>query len=92
MRDIISGLEEMAHLMRGTLDQSKMKEVIQKVRDSIPDLKTQMDKDSQVLLAQLDAELSTWQTKSEIILKEPVGREGIAKHVRYWVEKLQKIN
>ena len=40
-------------------------------------------------LKQLDEELSTWQKKLSTILKEPVGRQGMAKHARHWIEQLE---
>lgn len=41
-------------------------------------------------LARLDRELSTWQEKLEVILKEPAGRQGMAKHARFWIEELMR--
>lgn len=40
-------------------------------------------------LHELDQELSTWQSKLDAIWKEPFGREGMAKHAKYWMEKLE---
>jgi len=44
------------------------------------------------LLQQLDQELSTWQGKLDVILSEPVGRQGMAKHARFWIEQISKGN
>lgn len=37
----------------------------------------------------LDVELSIWQSKLSVILNEPAGRKGLAKHARFWAEKLR---
>ena len=76
MDKIIQGLEEIAHLAKHSSDASQIKKAIQVVRDLIPG-------------RELDQELSVWQTKLDVILKEPVGREGMAKHARYWAEKVK---
>ena len=42
------------------------------------------------LLQNLDEELKIWHSKIDVILKEPIARQGMAKHATYWVEKIQK--
>ena len=42
-------------------------------------------------LGQLETELSVWQSKLEVILKETVGRQGMAKHASFWAEKLRQL-
>jgi hypothetical protein len=44
------------------------------------------------LLKELDAELATWQSKLSVILKEPAGKKGMAKHARFWAERLGNVN
>ena len=77
---ICSSLEEIARLVKSSNDAAKIKEAIGHVRDLIL---------GQESSKQLDSELSTWQTKLAVILKEPAGREGMAKHARYWAERIK---
>lgn len=37
---------------------------------------------------QLGEELSVWKNKLPVIWKEPAGRQGMAKHARHWIGKL----
>ena len=76
MDKIIQALEEIARLARHSNDASEIKKAIQAVRNLVPG-------------KELDQELSVWQTKLDVILKEPIGREGMAKHARYWAEKVK---
>jgi len=39
-------------------------------------------------LRQLETELGIWSSKLDVILNEPAGREGMAKHAAYWMETL----
>ena len=77
---ICSGLEEVARLVKSTNDASKIKEAIAALRNLVS---------GDASYKQLDAELDTWQTKLAVILKEPVGCEGMAKHARYWAERIK---
>ena len=77
---IALGLEEVAHLAKSSNDAAKIKEAISAVKELIS------GKDP---FQQLDTELATWQSKLSVILKEPVGREGMVKHARYWAEKIK---
>ena len=81
---IINGVEQIERLAKHSSDASQAKNAIQSVRDLI----RSSDRD----LKQLDSELSTWQSKLEVIYREPVGRQGMAKHAAHWAEKLRKIN
>ena len=76
MDKIRSGLEEIARLVKSSGEASQIHEAIQAVRNLRPG-------------KELDQELAVWQSKLDVILKEPIGREGMAKHARYWAEKIK---
>ncbi|HTL70072.1 MAG TPA: hypothetical protein VL404_02155 [Candidatus Eisenbacteria bacterium] len=42
-------------------------------------------------LSRLETELAIWKAKLPVIFKEPVGRQGMAKHARHWIEELEKL-
>ena len=84
MKEIIQALEQIERTARRS-DAAKIESAIQSARRSLAGAEDEK-------LRQLDAELSTWQKKSNVILKEPVGREGISKHARHWMEELRKMN
>ncbi len=81
VHDIIKSLEEIAKLAKSSTDLEKTSAAIQIAREWAK--KSKLD--------QLDAELSTWQSKLEVIFKEPVGRQGMTKHAQHWAEKLKRI-
>ena len=83
MKNIIESLEQIEKVARG--DAAKVGQALQAARKTLSGAKN--DK-----LKQLDEELSTWQKKLDVILKEPVGREGMAKHAKHWAEELRKLN
>lgn len=37
----------------------------------------------------LDSELSTWESKLTVIMQEPAGRQGMARHAEHWVKRLE---
>ena len=76
MDKISSGLEEIERLAKSSKEASQINQAIQAVRDLRPE-------------KELDRELAVWQSKLDVILKEPIGREGMAKHARYWAEKVK---
>ena len=82
MTSVVSNLEEIARLARGSADLEKIGEAIKKARAAIKDEETPS-------LRELGHELEIWQSKLSVILKEPIGRQGMVKHVRFWVEKLK---
>ena len=82
MKEIIQSLEQIEKTVRGA-DAGKTEAAIQSARKALAASKQQG-------LEHLGEELSTWQKKLNVILKEPAGRQGMAKHVRYWIEGLTK--
>ncbi len=83
--DIIIGLEGIARLVKRNTEDTKIADTISAVRKSLGTLK---DKPG---LKQLDEELAVWETKLSVILKEPAGRQGMAKHALYWAEQLKNV-
>ena len=81
MQDACKALETLARLAEGTADEAKLKATIEEI-------KTLVKGNSEA--AHLEEELKVWQTKLPLILKEPVGRKGMAKHARFWAERLSK--
>lgn len=83
LKEIIHSLQEIEKRVRGKEASA--------VETAIKSARTLLSGDSSGVLRQLDEELSTWQKKLNVILKEPVGREGMAKHMKYWIQELSKL-
>ncbi len=107
MRSIIVSLEAIADAVDQTSDLSKVEEKVMATRGLIknfvskadnslvgviPATTTSAGRHELPLLEELDTELSIWQSKLAVILKEPVGKKGMAKHARFWAEKLRTIH
>ncbi|MGH7197533.1 MAG: hypothetical protein ACREH5_02170 [Candidatus Omnitrophota bacterium] len=88
-QELIDALEKVAHLAR-TAEPAKTGEAIEIAKTFIKNLKGKSHHVPEASLSQLEQELSTWQAKLGVILKEPVGREGMAKHAHHWMEELRK--
>ena len=89
--EVITGLEAIARVAKNAANPAETVRAIQSVRDLVQSLKTTEATEIKKSLSQLDSELSTWQSKLDVILKESVGRQGIAKHAHYWVERLEQL-
>ena len=90
MQKIISGLEEIARTVKTGADASKTAPLVSAARSSVAEFKKTASEEARPVMDRLDVELSAWQMKLEVILNEPVGRQGMAKHAHYWVEELKK--
>ena len=88
MKEIIGALEEIEKSAKAG-DRAKVEQAIQSARSKSAAVGVQ---GRAPLLRQLDEELSIWLAKLNVIFKEPVGREGVAKHARHWAEELRKLN
>jgi hypothetical protein len=86
--ELIGALAHLAHVAR--TEPAKAGEAIAEAQKFVKDLKGESHHLSPEQLAQLEQELATWQAKLGIILKEAVGREGMAKHAHHWIEELRK--
>ena len=85
MKSIIISLEALASVIDKGADLAKTTEAIQSVRE--------LTKSKELpVLKELDAELSVWQSKLSVILNAPEGKKGMAKHARFWAEKLKAIH
>ena len=91
MKKITEKLEEIAHTAKNPSDLAKTGEAIKAIRTLVKDPK-ETGAAPKEILGRLDGELEVWQTKLSVILKEPAGREGMAKHAKHWIEELRKIN
>ena len=97
MKSIVVSLEALAAAVDKNSDLSKTEEAIKATRSLIKGfvgagLPRPTQDAGTAPLHELDAELSIWQSKLAVILKEPVGKKGMAKHARYWAEKLKMSN
>ena len=84
MKNIIECLVQIEKAARNS-DTAKVKAVIQSTRKCLAGTAPKE------LLGKLDGELEVWQTKLSVILKEPAGREGMARHAKHWVEQLRSL-
>ena len=87
MQNISERLNVIADLADKNSDLSRMQQTISAVRYLIKGAIYELP-----LLKELDTELSIWQSKLAVILNEPAGRKGMAKHARFWSEKLREIH
>lgn len=92
MKDIIINLESIASLVDHASDVSKVHEAITSTKVLVQNSKKSTNKTEQVTLSQLEQELGVWQSKLSVILSDPAGRKGIAKHARFWAEKLRAVH
>ena len=76
LQDACKALETLARLTEGAGDETKINAAIKEL------LALTKGKSS---LNRLEDELKIWQGKLAVILKEPMGRKGMAKHARYWM-------
>ena len=88
MKGIIGALEEIEKTAKSG-DRPKIEKALQSAQSSIAKMNPRGS--SLVSVEQLGNELSVWQTKLDVILKEPAGREGMVKHAKHWVEQLRSL-
>ncbi len=81
---VVKGLERLAHLVEGSSGPS---EIDGAIRELLKTLTTEPSKSEN--LGKLESELKIWQEKLPVILKEPIGRKGMAKHARFWADQLK---
>ena len=81
MKELIASLEQLEKSIRTGQDTDAARKTLEQVL-------TQAAAWKGADAPQLKEELSVWKTKWSVILKEPVGRQGMAKHVRHWIEKI----
>lgn len=80
MQDACKALERIARLAESSPDEAALKAEVQTLRNSVS---------SKPELKELESELKIWQDKLSVILSEPIGRKGLAKHARFWAERLK---
>ena len=91
MKKIIEQLEEVAHTAKNPAEQPKTVQALKTLRTLVKDPQ-ETGVASKEILGRLDGELEVWQKMLSVILKEPAGREGMARHAKHWVGELRKIN
>lgn len=89
--EVVESLETIARLAKYSSDTQKLADAIKSARNSIKKIKPGSSGARAEALDQLETELSTWQSKLDVILGEPVGRQGMEKHARHWTDKLKGI-
>jgi ABC-type proline/glycine betaine transport system substrate-binding protein len=89
--NVVKSLEIVSNAVAGP-DAAKAAVAIRDARTSVRAALAESSCSSKELLKQLDGELSTWEEKLTVILKEPAARQGMSKHAHYWIEKLGKSN
>ncbi len=82
MDKIIQDLEQISRSAKSN-SVSEAKSAIKNIRELLKNMNVGMNHESP--LQKLDQELATWQAKLEVIFREPVGRNGMAKHAQYWI-------
>jgi len=87
-QELIAALEKVAHLAR--TEPAKTGAALEMASGLIKELKGKSHHIPEESLGRLEQEVFTWQSKLGVILKEPVGREGMAKHAHHWIEELRK--
>lgn len=88
MLGIVASLEAIARAVKTEPNAAKVSAAIQAAKQQVNVLKS--TNGASGVLEKLDGELSTWQNKLSVILAEPAGRQGMAKHALYWAEQLTK--
>ena len=97
-KKIIVSLEEIENLIKHSQDSGKIKNAIKSLRANVgaalvvaQNVVGQNKGQAQGLpLQELDKELEIWESKLSVILNEPIGRQGMAKHAAHWIERLKK--
>lgn len=79
MQDACQALERIAHLAESG-DEAGLRKELEALQKAVSSNKE---------LAELAKEAKIWQDKLGVILQEPVGRKGMARHARFWIEKLK---
>lgn len=90
MKNITPELENIAKSVKVSSDASKTEQAIKSARIAVENYKKIAKPEQAALLEKLENELKTWQSKLSVILREPVGRQGMAKHAEHWIEQLKK--
>ena len=83
MQTLSESLEAIASAVEKNADASKVSEAVKTARDLV---KNSLSEPS---LKELDHELSIWQSRLSVILNELAGKKGMAKHARFWAERLR---
>jgi len=92
LKDVVVSLEKLGKQAASAPEAVKVEEAIKTSRAALQTVRDSAGENLKGMLTQLDSELSTWQSKLSVILKEPAARQGMSKHVNYWVERLKNVS
>lgn len=87
---LLGSLEKLAHTAKTSSDAAGFEKAVKETRELIKQSLSGAGDAAKKLLSQLDSELDVWQKKITVIVKEPLGRQGMAKHAHHWAEILKK--
>jgi uncharacterized protein (DUF4415 family) len=90
MKNITEGLTAIAKSVKVSTDAAAAEQAIKSARAAVESAKKSAKTETAAMLEKLENELKTWQSKLNVILREPVGRQGMAKHVDFWIQELKK--
>ena len=88
--ELVSQLQKISQMAKKAVRAEGLRPLIQEAQKLAEAAKVKVDGGSEILLGQLDTELLTWLSKLDIILKEPAGRNGMAKHANFWAERIDQ--
>ena len=83
MNEVIQYLQEISKQAERTGGAQELISAMNSLRAAIK------KSENSAALEVLDTEISTWQAKLPVIMREPAGRHGMAHHCHYWIEKLK---
>jgi hypothetical protein len=89
-RRVVSALEAIAHAASSP-DASKTAPAVESAIVEVRAARAAAPEPVAGPLGRLEDELVIWKAKLPVILKEPVGRQGMSRHARHWIEELGKL-
>ena len=90
MKNITESLLLIAKSVKVSTDAAAAEQAIKSARIVVENEKKSAKPEIAALLEKLENELRTWQSKLNVILREPVGRQGMARHAEHWIQELKK--
>lgn len=91
IRKVIAGLEEIAGSAKTAKDTDSVGKTIDSVCQRIRPLAADRGGVSKNLFGELYRELEIWRSKLAVIFKEPVGRQGMARHAKFWADRIKQL-
>lgn len=91
MKEILQALDQLSRSAKSDKEAVNPSAAVKELRKHIREGKPKAPSELHAMLSQLDEELAVWESKIDVILKEPVGRQGMARHAAHWAERLSGI-